>query len=269
MAEAYERPTWLPDFERPPLIEVAMGVHFAELLQMKQPHVGQIWGAFRAEYPLVEDHEVLASPIEGPAGSQLVARIDFGPRPARSFFLNAEGERLIQVQPDRFVHNWRKGAAPYPRYGTLREQFRDVWRRFREATAALGLGPLRLERAEITYVNAVAWAGTVPAFMAAFHQPPIDVPHLATHPVDGQVRFRVRLAHEEGYGPGALKVSAEPWRDPTSTTNYLLTLTVDGQVRGDGQDDVLKLMDRGHEVIVAAFKNLTIPKMHEEWGLRK
>ena len=46
-----ERPPDLPDFNRPPLIEVALGVQFEPLPQMRQGHVGLFWAEIEALAP--------------------------------------------------------------------------------------------------------------------------------------------------------------------------------------------------------------------------
>src|SRR6266566_564057 len=62
----------------------------------------------------------------GPApgfGFQIEA-FDVPPAP-RLWFLNESGTELIQVQEDRFIHNWRKtdSGQQYPRYEYIRGRF--------------------------------------------------------------------------------------------------------------------------------------------------
>ena len=50
----------------------------------------------------------------------------------RCWFLNDTETRLIQLQADRFIHNWRKvtGKEEYPRYEAIRDEFIDRWDEF-------------------------------------------------------------------------------------------------------------------------------------------
>ena len=52
--------------------------------------------------------------------------------PVRRWFIHKSETRLLQVQNDRFIHNWRKvgPADEYPHYETIRPIFLTEWTRF-------------------------------------------------------------------------------------------------------------------------------------------
>ena len=49
----------LPAFDRPPVTEVAIGVQFGTIQELRQPHFGLFWSRIRADYPQVQDQPPL------------------------------------------------------------------------------------------------------------------------------------------------------------------------------------------------------------------
>ena len=112
-----------PEYDAPPVIEVVLSFQFEPLAELKAAQFGLLWAQFRKEFPRIEEHPPIAPVTEN---FELSARERFGlqiemseiPLLPRTWFLNETGTELIQVQRDRFIHNWRKtdkGQA-YPRY---------------------------------------------------------------------------------------------------------------------------------------------------------
>ena len=148
----HSRPSDLPDFAAPPVIEVVLGVQFDSLGRLLAPHLGVIWDEFKDRYPDAEQHAPLDPVFEtfgekGPRmpipSLQLLATI---PTP-RVFFINKEKTQLIQVQRDRFYHNWRKigDAGTYPRFERMLEAFEDGYRKLERVLAREILGYYRTQ----------------------------------------------------------------------------------------------------------------------------
>ena len=108
------RPADLPDFNSPPVTEVVLGVQFNSLEHFLSPHLGMIWDAFKDDFPVVEEHPYIPPMFETFSTSapfvvpnvnfQLVAR----PEMSRVNFINRDRRQVLQVQRDRFIHNWQK-----------------------------------------------------------------------------------------------------------------------------------------------------------------
>ena len=75
------------------------------------------------------------------------------PLPTRVQFVNADDDRVIQIQDTRFLYNWRKRESVYPRFKEIYPEFRSRLERFREFLRAASLGDVALNQCEITYVN--------------------------------------------------------------------------------------------------------------------
>src|SRR6266480_3040610 len=96
----------LPEFERPPLDEVVIGVQFEPLKEFHAAHLGLYWSRIRSIYPLTEDQPPLAHLVEStePRPTPSAGFISIQPLPSvpRCWFLDASRNQLIQVQQDRF-----------------------------------------------------------------------------------------------------------------------------------------------------------------------
>jgi len=62
----------------------------------------------------------------------------------RVHFLNQQKTELLQVQRDRFLHNWRKVGSGdnYPRFERMIETFESGFRKFTDVISREKLGPL-------------------------------------------------------------------------------------------------------------------------------
>ena len=149
----------LPDYTRPPVIEVVYGLQFAPLLDLRTPLIGVLWQRIMQEYPKYKEMPVLAPVSERfdqfvPTEQASVELLDRPPLP-RLFFLDASENWVMQVQRDRFHHNWMrtKEGDSYPRYMSVSEKFFEAWNKFSQFLASQNLLPPSLTQCELTYIN--------------------------------------------------------------------------------------------------------------------
>jgi uncharacterized protein (TIGR04255 family) len=147
MAEARMRNGDLADYERPPVIEVVYGVKFAPLKAWKVPHIGLFWQGILHEFPRCE--QVVPIP-----GTEFVDPSTGLPVP-RVWLINAADDRLVQLQPGRFLFNWRRRerAGAYPRYKTLSDRFFGLFQEFQSFVIKNQLGEIEISEYELTYIN--------------------------------------------------------------------------------------------------------------------
>lgn len=148
----------MPEFRNPPVVEVACSVQFEELSRFQAPYAGFLWQQFREEYSAFEEKAPLPHVVETfpePRQPELKWELSDLPPPRRIFFVTGAGNNVIQIQPDRFVHNWRKigDEEEYPRYTRVREVFLEQWSRLVDFVQRHSLGPVRPDQYELTYVN--------------------------------------------------------------------------------------------------------------------
>src|ERR1022692_3788638 len=156
----YSRPADLPNFENPPVVEVVLSIQFEQIARLRTAQIGLLWTKLRAEFPKVEELAPIAPVIES-FGPPTAGRVGFRfealdvPPLARVLFLNDSQDQLVQIQPDRLLHNWRKttGAQPYPRYGAIREAFLRELGLFQEFLAQESVVLFAFNHAGAKYVN--------------------------------------------------------------------------------------------------------------------
>jgi len=153
--ETNTSPLTLPEYKNPPVNEVVCGIFFETIKQLLVPHFGLLWEKFRPEYPHCRHVDPLMPIIESPSGSRLDTRISEVPLP-RIWFLHDDG-RIIQVQRDRFLHNWRRlqPTDEYPHYAAVFQMFQSHFSTFQEFLAEYNLGGITPRQYELTYVNMI------------------------------------------------------------------------------------------------------------------
>jgi uncharacterized protein (TIGR04255 family) len=146
----------LPEYDNPPVNEVVCGILFERIDKLLNPYLGILWEKFKTEYsecrevaPLIPVIENLDRPSQ-----QRSQYVDVPPLP-RTWFVHSSGNGIIQVQRDRFLHNWRKirSEDEYPRYHRVINMFRTHLSRFTEFLDENRLGVVTPLQYELTYIN--------------------------------------------------------------------------------------------------------------------
>ena len=151
----------LPDYENPPVVEVAIGAQYRPLDGFRAAHVGLYWGTIKDEFPNLDERPPLphnTQDIENPISPKRV-RFEFSSLPdlPRSWFTSKSDSRLLQLQRDRFILNWRRTdpGEGYPRYPAIRDDFFRSWNGFIDFLATNKIDPPALDLLELTYVNLI------------------------------------------------------------------------------------------------------------------
>jgi len=268
-----------PVYSDPPVVEVALSVQFEAIKGLRTPQVGLLWNEFRSQFPRVEEHPPLDAVIERfgekPKPSKPSIRFQMLPTPPipRCWFLNKDGTQLIQVQSDRFIHNWRKRGADqeYPRYQNLRNAFAVELGKLEQFLQREELGDLCPNQCEVTYVNHIlagkGWkefselGEVLTVFQAQYSDGFLPAPE------DARTALRFMIPNEQGEPRGRLHISVEPaYRTSDGTPMLVMNVTARCHPTGDGVGGALGSLDIGHEWVVRGFTSITTPAMHGIWG---
>jgi uncharacterized protein (TIGR04255 family) len=269
------RPKDLPDFRKPPVAETVLSLQFEPISGLTSPHLGVLWSRFRQELPLIEEHPQLPPVFEKfdpPSPAQVEVTIEEKPPLPRVWFVNDTKTELIQMQVNRFIHNWRKveGMEPYPHYEPIREKFRSEVAVLEEFLREEKLGRLAVNQCEVTYVNHVEpsgvwdrhgqlekvfsmWSGLVNA-------------SFLPDPEDAGLHMRFVIPDETGQPIGRLHVVVHPaWKKTDNSPILALNLTARGGPIGDGIEGAFAFFDLARKWIVKGFADLTTPEMQRVW----
>jgi uncharacterized protein (TIGR04255 family) len=253
-------------FERPPVVEVVCGVQFGALAGLRVAHVGVFWEQIRGEFPAVDEAPPLSAVIETRG---LPSSVEFSvgliPPLPRTWFLSEDGHRLIQLQRDRFIYNWRRKSpddGEYPSYDNVIVEFEQLWRTFEKFATENKLGELVARQLELTYVDIIP-QDQVPKDDAVFvdHARSRSLGRFLEAPegFDWQTRY---LLPEEN---GRLHVHASSAREVDSGAPVMrLEMTARGIGDLASAADMRRWFDLAHEWIVRGFIDVTTTRMQTE-----
>jgi uncharacterized protein (TIGR04255 family) len=177
----------------------------------------------------------------------------------RVWFVDSGDNAIVQVQRDRFLHNWKKvrDDDEYPRYSRVIQQFRGQLAIFESFIAELGLGTLQATQYEMTYVNHVVPndADVVAKIGALF--PDFSWRNANRFlPLPEAVNWRTSflLPEHNGRLHAALK-TAKRVRDGMPI--LMLEMTARGMPASPDREVMWNWFDLAHEWIVRGFGDLT------------
>jgi uncharacterized protein (TIGR04255 family) len=267
----------LPEFERPPVAEVVLGIQFDPLVGMASAYLGAIWELFRDKFPHTVDQSPLTAVFERidarPESHGIEVNLDLFRRPPlpRCWFISEDKAEVLQLQEDRFHHNWRRvdSGRRYPRYATIRRRFEAEAYRLSEFITEEQLGDFVPNQCEITYINHIVADGTL--------NEPQQAGRIFRSLTDGRIeplgpqdhlRFETAflIRDEEKTPRGRLHVSVvSGFLKEDSKPMFAMTLTARGAPMGEGLKGALGFLDLGHRWIVRGFAALTTDAMHGVW----
>ncbi|HTS47395.1 MAG TPA: TIGR04255 family protein [Bryobacteraceae bacterium] len=271
------RPDDLPNFRSPPVTEVYLSIQFEPIAGIDGTFLKGCCVEFADQFPQIRFQQPLGHDLEvfsGQPSAPPAFQFQFGGSPdinVRLALASRDGERLLQIQNDRFVHNWRKQdrGIDYPRYESIRKGFESHTRAFLALIARAGLTDPIIDQCEISYINRIeastergGYAGAERVFSR------LRVPDARDSlPALEDLGFRARyiLADENQRPFGRLHTLVQPAMH-NRTPDFQFTLLARGRPMSPTLDGALNFFDAGRRTIVCAFAALTTPEMHKVWG---
>lgn len=271
-----DRSPELPNYLRPPIVETILGVQFEPLLGLHNAHLGAFWKTLGDDWPTVADAAPLEPQFErfepGGMWQRMGIQLRLMENPtARLQIKNRDNDRMIQVQNGRLHFNWLgESGGPYPRYEAVRQDALIASSRFEGYIAREGLGRLRANQWEITYVNHIP-KGTV-------WETPMDWAFFL--PLSGVGRLAASSPMESFGGEWHLEIPRQQgrlhveWRhgkrsEPKDSEVVILTFTARGGVPPDAEGLAATFagLDLGRAAIVRSFRAMMSDAANYYWGL--
>lgn len=265
----------LPEFDSPPVVETVLSVSFSPLQGFTAAHGGAFWERHLREYwsasgqapPMPVQIERLDE--EGLWRSRGPALIleEIG-TDVRLQFVDAQHERMVQMQSSALAYNWRRREADYPSFAKLYPEFDGVLGTFSSYVVNAGFPALALSQWEVTYVNRIFpgnlwkvvpdWDSVLPGIMF--------VPNKSEGGVleSMGMNWVVRLDENRG----RLRVTISHGRDSQRDRAPFIDLRLVARGPIDEGADLRACMEVGHEAIVRTFSAITSEQAHKDWGKR-
>jgi len=236
-------------------------------------HLGLFWHQLKSAFPSAQDAMPLLPVIESPQGTISqggdALEIQILPDSRRLMLTDAKRQHLIQIQNNRFHHNWRKQGESdtYPRFHEVLSGFLGRWGEFESFLRDEELPNPHIVQCEMTYVNHIM-AGTVWSkelgIDALF---PWLGPRMRLK--DDMPEIECALHFPMSESRGRLHATVKTGR---RVSDKLPVVVLDLTVRGaleSGQDHSAlgEWFAVARECIIDAFVKLTGPKAHAAWGI--
>jgi len=270
----------LPDFAKPPLVEVVLSVQFDRLERLGVPQLGLLWSDYRERFPFTESHPPLEPAFErfdqklqSPLNIE-VKIMESIPVP-RVWFLDKPRAELVQIQQDRLIHNWRKihEDHDYPRYEYIREAFQSDLNTFQDFLERESIGKLNPIQCEVTYINQIisgeGWQHHTDVSNVLTSWSWENVNNLSVRPEEVQFNARFIIPDQNRSPIGRLHVKLQPaYRTRDNKAIFVLELTARGEPPNCDIEGIFSFFDAGRECIVQAFAAMTSHQMHTIWRRR-
>lgn len=257
-----------PTFDRPPLVEVALGIEFVPLADFGAIQMARLAQSWREHFPIVQEHAPL--PPNPPLGLADQANggliVNMGAPGIRLWLLNKDQDQLVQIQRDRLVLNWRASGdvSPYPRYHeSLRPIFKRQYDQFLAFLDESGLTKPRPLSVEVTYVNMIPALGDGPPDLSSVLRS--QAPFIDGLGAPQTTRLQHQWVRTDKDGPmSVLRLDV----DASAQAGAIgLNLTARSLIAPPTSTaSVLRSIDLCHDEIVAAFVWLTETDRQAEWG---
>jgi uncharacterized protein (TIGR04255 family) len=270
------QPSDLPEFENPPVVETALGVQFAPTPGMTSGHFGWYWKSCLDESwtktaeapPLPDQFERFG---EKRSWSLPVPQFKIVmENPIRLQIISESDDRVIQLQNSRFIYNWRKKEARYPRFDVLYPEFMEKLQGFRDFLRTAGLEDISPNQWEITYVNNIPkgelwnskedWHNVLPGL----YLPPRQLGLVRLEGITGEWHFEIVPQR------GRVHVSGQhAKRVETGEEVLQFQLVARGPIEQEEPGrDLASGLRLGHRALVQTFVNLSSDAAHRHWGIR-
>jgi uncharacterized protein (TIGR04255 family) len=265
-------------FERPPIIEMALGVQFAPIANFTGAHYGWFWKHYLdAAWTKAQDALRLPPQFEkfGEQGGLQFPGSFFiqsqGPlQPQRILLINEGDDRIIQLQNDRFHYNWRKREGSYPSFPRLDPEFRQSLQTFEDFVRDSGLDAPLYNQWELTYFNSIPkgelwdspsdWVEIFPGLFGRTDPREID---LVCESSSGMLKFEIPPKR------GRLYVVGQHAKIDSGQEVLQVDLTARGPViDGDEAWNLANGMTAGHAALVRTFRRIASPRARSYWGER-
>lgn len=264
----------LPDFDKPPITEVALSIQFEELAKFRSIHLGLLWeelGIHR--FPDFEEQPPVHVALESLDGSESEAPkfevLDVPPMP-RYLFISVSGNEVVQIQQDRFTVNWRKRKPTdeYPRFEHLAAFFDEQCRRFEGFLSRRNLGRLEVNQAELTYVNRIEKAGQpsrLRDFLSVLSGAYSD--DFLQDPEEVYASFRYPL-YSSQERVGRLYIDVRPEAPGNAEGALKMVLRARGKPAASDRVSAEAFFTLARQQIVSGFASITSKEAHNTWGRR-
>ena len=245
----------LPEYENPPVVEVALAIEFAPLPGWDPIRYGSLWERFRKHYPITEV-QPSAAQVPFVPGKQLIA---FATEPPlRYLFKNELSSEFVQLRSGAFIKNWRaETGGIYPRYKNIRPAFERDWHIFIAYLDENTFKRPEVWKWEVTYVNHLYKGKDWISWSDVSSLVPGLVPDAKSSILGTLTQAQVACSFDLPSCDGRMDVQLTPALSPDGREVLQFSLTASGDPKGNSVEVLTSCLDRGRHAIVTGFSEFT------------
>lgn len=253
-----------PAFDRPPVVETALGLRFGPVQGFNVVHFGQLLDKYVQLYPKFQ----LKPPIGSMLQLNFTAVDETFNTPARCWYINSDDTQLVQVQSDLFIRNWRATSdhPDYQHYSKIRPLFARDWQMFCDFLQARQLSRPAIWQCEVSYINHLVRGRD----WETFEDVGILFPAWRGVKAGGVFRsVQVVLFATTFQLPdesSRIEFTLQPGVRQDGTEILQLTVTAVGKPAAQDDQTLLDWLDFGHLAVVNGFVQFTSLEAHRKWG---
>ncbi len=240
---------------------------------MRVTDFGLYWQRIRDRFPEVQERDRLVPIVElkeqsvPNVGWKLSSVVEL-PRTWYVGEMESGDRHFIQMQPDRFLYNWKSGNPPnYPSYESNRDSFVEHLKGFQEYIVEANLNKLEVDQCELTYVNHI------------FLDAGVDLSEMASKAFSVFAHDSTLPGHRDRFSfivsswiddiAGRLHATIQPAQNMETRELVIdFRLTARGAPKeAQSSKEWVAWFDKAHNEILGAFKSLTTSEMHSRWGI--
>lgn len=263
----------LVKFSNPPVVEVVCGQQFATIREWRSHHYGLFWQTLEGDLPVVEDKPPLPTGFELPLGPASPPKFEYMDSfLPRVWFHSQDRRKMVQVQNDRLLFNWRKSGEDhnYPSFEVVKREFDKYSSKFSDFLKSAGFAPLNTNQYEVTYVNHIGPKNGFAQFgndeLFADHKR-----HTAKDRLLGPTEsINLRWTYAMPKGWGRLTAHAQTAFLPDVNNEKIIRFDVTARGwPGPGTKEREEWFLMAHEWITRGFTEMTSPDAHKLWQRTK
>lgn len=256
----------------PPVVETIMGVQFTPLSKLRVTDFGLFQQSLgEREFSKVEERERLLPIIErsGPLVAERLFQISSAVELPRVLFIGPKtekGQQVIQIQQDRFLQNWRTaaGKSDYPTFEYNCDQFERSFAKFETFIEERGLGTIRIDQAELTYVNHIPIETGTKSWRSASNIFRI-FRHIESIELEG---FSFSGSNWNNELSGRIYLMVQPAQASQSDKTLLdFRLVARGAPAGSSYGSALDWLKSAHVKVIEHLVRMVEPAEYKKWGI--
>lgn len=262
----------LPEFEKPPLVEVVCDMQFESLDNLIAPYIGLFWNSIKEDFPYTSQLEPIMPIFEefSSPNTKLKSEPLKFPSLPRIWFVEESKNVLIQLQRDRFILNWRKTSTndKYPRYNKVINLFNKYLELFKNFIESNNIGTINPTQYEMAYINHIGKSKSFKSFNDINNIFPdfnwgTETKINILKKLDG-VNLQTRFEIPNQVGRLYLKIQDAYNQDKQPI--FVLEIKVRGIGKFNSYNSYKDWYDIAHESIVCTFADITSNEIQDsEW----